>query len=328
MIVPDYYSRFRCIGGECRHNCCRGGWDVEVDDDALKRFSEIEGELGARVRAAIDDENVFRHVDGHCPLLSDDGWCEMVRRGHELCVICDEYPRFTEFWEDYTERGISISCEAAADIILNNRERVTLTGGTAACDEPIFTFTYAAREKVFEILQDRGKDILTRLRLALDYAEKAQERINENDYGTLIYVPEDRKGAHRSAAAYIDLLRRLEVLNDGWTDILDKTYERELGGARHSYDELMTEQLAVYFVYRYFLKGAFDCDVLSKMKLAVLSVIAITAVAGVTGDYPDAARLYSVEVEHDEDNIDMIYDELLFDDGLSYDRIMEMLVEK
>ena len=328
MIVPDYYSRFRCIGGECRHNCCRGGWDVEVDDDALERFSEIEGEFGAEVRAAIDDENVFRHVDGHCPLLSDDGWCEMVRRGHELCIICDEYPRFTEFWEDYTERGISISCEAAADIILNNREKVTLMGGTAACGEPIFTFIYAAREKVFEILQDRGKDILTRLRLALDYTEKAQERINENDYGRLIYEPEDHKGAHRSAAAYIDLLRRLEVLNDGWTDILDKTYERELGDARHSYDGLMTEQLAVYFVYRYFLKGAFDCDVLSKMKLAVLSVIAITAVAGVTGDYPDAARLYSVEVEHDEDNIDMIYDELLFDDGLSYDNIMEMLVEK
>ena len=328
MIVPDYYSRFKCIGGECRHNCCRGGWDVEVDDEALERFSTIQGEFGDKVREAIDDENVFRHVDGHCPLLSDDGWCEMVQSGHELCIICDEYPRFTEFWEDYAERGISVSCEAAADIILSNREKVTLTGETAVCDEPIFTFTYDARKKVFEILQDRDRDILTRLRLAMDYTEKAQERINENDYNRLSYEPEDHKAGHRSAAAYIDLLRRLEVLNDGWTDILDKTYEREISGARHSYDELVTEQLAVYFVYRYFLKGAFDCDVLSKMKLAVLSVIAITAIADVTGDYPDTARLYSVEVEHDEDNIDMIYDELLFDEELSYDKIMEMLVEK
>ena len=325
MIVPDYYGRFRCIGGECRHNCCRGGWDVEVDDEALARFDAIPGEFGSRVRAAINDENVFIHKDGHCPLLSDDGWCEMVRHDIPLCIICDEYPRFTEFWDDYAERGISLSCEAAADIILNNTDKAALTGETGTCDEPIFTFIYNVRNEIFDLLQDRDTDIMTRLRLALDYAYKAQERINENIYETLIYTPADGGAERRSAAAYIDLLRRLEILDSDWGELLDRTYERERKGEAHGYDGIKTEQLAVYFVYRYFLKGAFDCDVLSKLKLAALSVLAICAVADTGIGLAEAARRYSVEVEHDEDNIDMIYDELMFDEGLSYENILQML---
>ena len=97
MIVPDYYERFRCIGGECRHNCCRGGWDIEVDDEALDRFKRIEGEFGERVRAAVNDEKVFIRKNGQCPLLNSNGLCEMVLHGEELCIICDEFPRFTEF---------------------------------------------------------------------------------------------------------------------------------------------------------------------------------------------------------------------------------------
>ena len=325
MIVPDYYGRFRCIGGECRHNCCRGGWDVEVDDEALARFDAIPGEFGSRVRAAINDENVFIHKDGHCPLLSDDGWCEMVRHDIPLCIICDEYPRFTEFWDDYTERGISLSCEAAAEIILNNADKVALTGETGACDEPIFTFIYNVRSEIFKLLQDRDTDIMTRLRLALDYAYKAQERINENIYEPLIYTPADGGAERRSAAAYIDLLRRLEILESDWGELLDSTYKREIKCAAHDYDELKTEQLSVYFVYRYFMKGAFDCDVLSKMKLAALSVLAICAVADTGIGLAEAARRYSVEVEHDEDNTDMIYDELMFDEELSYDNLLQML---
>lgn len=325
MIVPDYYARFRCTGGGCKHNCCRGGWDVEVDEDALARFAAIEGRFGDRVRAAINDENVFVRRDGHCPLLSGDGWCEMVRHDIPLCTVCDEYPRFTEFWDDYAERGISLSCEAAAEIILNNPGRVTLTGSTGKCDEPIFTFIYNARDEVFKLLQSRENSILTRLRLALDYTRAAQESINGNIYYGLKYTPVDCRTAPKSAAAYIDLLRRLEMLTDAWGGMLDKTYERELAGAANAIDELTGEQLAVYFVYRYFLKGAFDCDVLSKMKFAALSVLAISAISCAVGNLPECARLYSVEVEHDEDNIDMIYDELLFDDELSYEKIIEML---
>lgn len=325
MITPDYYERFVCIGEKCRHNCCRGAWDIEVDADAARRFKKIDGEFGERVRAAVNDDNIFVHVSGQCPLLNDDGLCEMVLHGEELCVICDEYPRFTEFYGDYAERGISISCEAAAKIILGNTDRVCLTGDTGVCNEELFTFINAARDNVFGILQNREEDIFLRLRRALDYSAAVQERINKNELGDFFYTPKPAKAAARDLTGYIAVLKALEMLTGEWSGILDGLYKRETAGKPHHADSIKAEQLAVYFVYRYFLKGAFDCDVLSKMKLAALSVITIIALENAFGDIEECARLYSIEVEHNEDNIDAIYDEFLFCEELSYNNILGMI---
>lgn len=326
MVTPDYYEKFSCIGGECRNNCCKGGWDIEVDDDALERFSRIKGSFGERVRNAVNEENCFKHINGHCPLLSDDGWCEMVRHGEDLCIICDEYPRFTEYWEDYCERGISVSCEAAADIILNNNSKMRLAGKSEMCGEPIFTLIYKARSRVFEILQNRDIDIFARMSLALDYTAELQEQINIDDYATEPdFEPVDRREDHISMAAYIDFIKDLEILNPSWSDILKKVYCREKNAPAHTVDELMAEQLIVYFVFRYYLKGAFDCDVLSKMKLAIVSVMTIIAMENALGDFAECARLYSIEIEHDEDNLEAIYDEFLFSDTLTYENILDMI---
>lgn len=326
MITPDYYDKFQCIGGKCRHNCCCGGWEIEVDDDALKRFENIEGEFGAKVRAAVNDENIFIQKDGRCPMLSDDGWCEMVQRGEALCIVCDEYPRFTEFWENYAERGVSVSCEAAADIILNNQDKVKLAGNSEPCEVPIFRLIYKARERVFRLLQNRDIDIFTRLSLVMDYAAQLQEQINIDDYETEPdYECVDRRESAVNLTPYIGFISELEVLNPDWHDMLQHLAGIEKDTPAHKADDLQTEQLAVYFIYRYFLKSAFDCDVLAKVKLAVVSIMTIIAMENVYGDFAECARLYSIEIEHDEDNIDAVYDEFLFGDTLSYENILDMI---
>ncbi len=326
MITPDYYDAFSCIGGSCKKNCCKGGWQIEIDDDALKRFSEIEGEFGEKVRGAIDDENCFRHVNGQCPLLSDDGWCEMALRGHKLCTICDEYPRFTEFWENYSERGISLSCEAAAQIILSNKKKVSLTGTSdGECTHPLFLMLIDAREKIFSILQNRELDIFTRIRLVLDYGQKLQDKINNDDYSKFTYEPRDTKTAHTDLNDIIIVLREdLEILTDEWREKLDILKRHEENAPRHTLDDMTGEQLAVYFVFRYFLKGAFDCDPLSKLKFMALSVMIIAALSNVFGNIEECASLYSTEIEHDEDNVDYIYDEFLFNSAFS----LESLISK
>ena len=223
MVRPDYYESFKCIGGECKRNCCKGGWQIEIDDDALNRFSKIGGEFGEKVRNAIDEENCFKHINGSCPLLSEDGWCEMVKNGHELCTICDEYPRFTEFWEDYAERGISVSCEAAADIILDNRKKVKLINDAEGeCTHPIFAMLIKARNDIFDILQNRDYDIFKRIRLALDYGLKLQDRINNDDYSEFSYEPHDTVCTHTSLNDIVIVLKEdLEILTDEWRDKLE-----------------------------------------------------------------------------------------------------------
>ncbi len=321
MITPDYYVKFKCIGGECKNNCCKGGWEIEIDDSAVGRFGKIEGEFGLRVRDAISKDNTFKNVNGHCPLLNDDGWCEMALRGQELCTVCDEYPRFTEFFGDYCERGISLSCEAATEIILNCNDKVRLTGESSECDDEMFIMLFNARKTIFEILQNRDTDIFKRIRLVLDYGRALQEFINDNEDGEFVYSPIDCGAGNNDMTEYFEFLKELDILNPSWSDILNA---RESGQSK-SCPELITEQLAVYFVYRYFLKAVFDCDALSKLKLMAVSVMAVVRLGEITGDIAECARLYSIEIEHNEENLEKVYDAFLFDEFLSYENIQKMI---
>ncbi len=319
MVTPDYYNKFKCIGGECKHNCCEGAWEIEVDDEALDRFSEIGGEFGARVMASVDDNGVFIRENGRCPLLSPDGWCEMVQNGHKLCIICDEYPRFTEYYDDYVERGISISCEAAAEIVLGNKEKVSLCGESGKCEDDLFKLLYSARSYIFAILQNRDVDIFKRIRLALDYGVGLQEKINENDFSEFSYTPQDRRNCEGDFSIVPEFLSGLSALSGDWGDKLKSAKIPQ------TVDPTEAEQLCIYFVYRYFLKAFYDCDVLSKLKLMAVSVMTILALGDVCGGVLESARLYSVEVEHNEDNIDAIYDEFLFNSDLSTEKIIGMI---
>lgn len=319
MITPHYYKKFRCIGSECKNNCCCGEWQIEVDEDALDRFAKISGEFGDKVRNSINSENVFVRQNGRCPMLSENGLCEMVLNGEELCTVCDEYPRFTEYFDDYVERGISLSCEAAAEIILNNKEDLQFDGTTGECEEDFFELLYSARDTIFAILQDRAKDIYARIRLTLDYGQKLQDKINNNDYSAFSYEPCDASNEKESLSAFIEFLTTLEFMDDSWVGVLESFNEDS------PKDENKLEQIALYFVYRYFLKAVFDCDVLSKLKFMALSVITINALAKPCGSIYESARRYSAEVEHNEENVDLIYDEFLFNEDLSLEKIIGMI---
>ena len=316
MITPDYYEKFRCIGSNCKNNCCMGSWDIEVDYESISRFNKIDGELGERIRASINEENIFIRKDGKCPLLLDNGLCEMVLNNHKLCVICDEYPRFTEFYGNYAERGVSLSCEAAAKIILDNEHKVAFEGETGSCCDDIFLFLYKARMNIFMILQDRTTEISKRIRLVLDYGEKLQEQINNNNYSDFTYSPIDRFISLSDNKAIFDFLNQLDYLSDDWADVLNSHINYT------PIDEIQIEQLAVYFVYRYFLKSTFDCDALSKLKFMAISV---NVIASLQGDIYENSRRFSVEVEHSEDNMEMISDEFIFNDEFSTENIINMI---
>ena len=73
------------------------------------------------------------------------------------------------------------------------------------------------------------------------------------------------------------------------------------------------ENILTYFVFRYFMKGVFDRDLLTGVKMAVISTLMIIqcdmaewAEKGSLSfdDRVEIAHLYSREVEHSEENFD------------------------
>lgn len=123
-IRPDFYDAFVCRAGECRHSCCRG-WEIDVDPDTAAYYQTLDGSLGDELRACLQrngDTWSFRLTESEdCPFLCADGLCRLIDALGEdaLCDICALHPRFFEEVGVHELAGVSVSCEAAAALLLN-----------------------------------------------------------------------------------------------------------------------------------------------------------------------------------------------------------------
>ena len=96
---PDYYSDFRCIADACEDTCC-AGWQIAVDDKALRRYRREESPYKKKLRNSICwRKKVFRWgKEKRCAFLREDNLCDMYRNlgAESLCRTCRLYPRHIE----------------------------------------------------------------------------------------------------------------------------------------------------------------------------------------------------------------------------------------
>ena len=152
-------------------------------------------------------------------------------------------------------------------------------------------------------------ELRSALRWMLAWAEELQSRM---DNGELTF-PEDTEEQEASAPdakSVLEYFRGLETLDPCWPELL-KTAEEQTGAAPLTYEqEVCLRRIGAYFLYRYFMKGVFDGEILSRVKLAAVSVWVIgwlwrTTGTGGTADIP---RRYSKEIEYCEENIEAFLD--------------------
>ena len=94
------------------------------------------------------------------------------------------------------------------------------------------------------------------------------------------------------------------------------------------------EHLAVYFLYRYLLKGAYDGDVLSKIGFAVVGCLTIRLMAlkhwqdtkqFSINDQIELAKNYSKQVEYDADNVIGLMEAIWEEDWADPRHLMSMV---
>lgn len=336
--TPYYFDKFRCIGTDCEDNCCIG-WEVDIDDDSLALYNSVTGDFGERLHSAMSSDNSFMLKNNRCPFLNDKNLCDIfINLGEEsLCTVCTEYPRYTEFFGELTEVGIGLSCETAAELILKNSEKTyfvteeTEQESEIDFEEDFLSELLDVREKVFAILQNRQKPISGRVKEMLLYSENVQERINSGKESKVKNT--DGIKSVKNLENCLALCLDLEILADNWTDTVRETldifddnyFENKAEFELYIKDrEYEYEHILVYFIFRYLLKAVFDYDVLSKVKLAVVSYIIIKQMDiakwlknGKEFTFRDRIKnavLYSKEVEHCQDNIDFFSEEFMFNE--------------
>ena len=273
---PNYYNKFKCIADKCKHSCCIG-WEIDIDEDTMELYTSLQGEFAEKIRSNIEGEvpHFILKEGDRCPFLNKTGLCDIILNLGEdaICDICHLHPRFSNFYEDFTETGLGLCCEEAARIILTDNEKFSVP---VLKDNEFFK----ERQEVFDILQNRDVTVLERF------------KIISKKYGfEFCFSDEELYNFYMS----------LERLDDAWENELNKL-KKVHGAAIFEREDLQIffEQLACYFIFRHFEKGA---------GFALISCWVIGEICSECESFEqmlDVVRMYSSEIEYSEENTENV----------------------
>lgn len=303
-IAPNYYKKFKCIADKCKHSCCVG-WEIDIDDDTYEKYLNVSGEFNTTLRENIDicDGIACFRLDENerCPFLNENNLCDIILNIGEdyLCQICNDHPRFRNFYGGVTEIGLGLCCEAA-ELIVKQTKKFTLeiidndsSDDYNSDDENDFL---ELRNRIFDILQDRNIAINQRISNVLNYCNI--NYVEENIIDTTKF------------------LLSLERLDNTWTDILNDLKKYDFFEVTiPSYFEIVAEQLLVYFTYRHLSGCLEDGRFLERILLIIFNYKVIEMLCRyhinkyhklTYTDIVEYARLYSSEIEYSEENTESI----------------------
>ena len=365
LVAPNYYKNFKCIAEKCKNNCCKAGWEIDIDDDTSKLYKSINSDFGKKLNANIDysdPAHFLLNKEGICPFLNNENLCEIyINLGEDsMCQICKDHPRYYEWFSCVKECGIGLCCEEAARIILTNTspfstyETEIPTEECSLYDEQLFSYLLKARTKIIEYLDNDTIPFGNRIQNVLWYSYTLQQNIENDllDDEEIINVKINKKNNIKLILNYflsLDfntnnfynyLKNKLNFCDDYFNNFNFKNnifFNKKLNKKNNFLDDFFInnclKNISIYFIWRYFLKGIFDGDILSKVKFMALSIAILNYLFYCeivqnenlnVEKIIDIVRQYSEEIEYSEDNILNIAEASYELDIFSTEKIMEL----
>lgn len=328
VYKPAYYDTFRCIADRCPDSCCKE-WEVEVDDETAAFYRSLSGALGDRLRQILKDDPQWGWVmtieNNRCPMWRSDGLCRIqAELGHEhLCKTCRDFPRLCHDYGTFQEWGLELSCPEAARLILSTDCELIAAeapgGDIPDYDGDAMDILLRTRKTALEILRAPEHTPAEALVLLLYYAHHAQVLLDGDDSPE--FCPEAILAEAKEAATaggegeVLQFFSGLEILTPQWKVRLSQAVSPAPWSAEF-------RRLARYFVERYWLQAISDYDLISRVKLGVLSCITIRLLGG---NLQETAQLYSKEIENSADNVDAVLDALYTSPALTDRQLLGLL---
>ena len=317
IVKPTFYKDFKCIAGNCPDSCCQG-WEVDADADSLEYYNTLDPSL--EIKQRIDrvlskdefDNNIFTLAPKkRCPFLNDENLCDMhiAIGGEHTPYTCRTFPRFIYDFGGTREIGVSFSCPVASDMMYAldsfdfEQEITDEPPSLNDIDATLYYTLYKAREQAYSIVKDRSVPINERLKNLLSFTLELQAKINDYPDGGSDDV------------SFIDVFNNPELINPQWTQRVNNADIKPVSNS------VANENIAMYFIYKYFLQAVYDEDVLSKAKMAVVGVLVNTYF----GEDSWGIHLWSKETEHSQYNMDRYKALLKSARALSVDELIKRL---
>lgn len=329
-IFLSCFTSFRCIAGACPDTCC-AGWEVDLDEDTLRRYHQLPGALGNEIRSAIcqeDDYTFFRLKNGQCPFLNKEKLCRLILALGEdsLSVTCREHPRFWEEYGNTRETCLSISCPEAARLLLEEPLELCVQETDESAPEdpelnPAFFRQLLIYRRALFALSRSHRSLADRLSMALDAAENGITLPEDDEIPPDFWDSLPAPPLQLSLTDYFAAMESMEFTRPQLKELLPRVIAS--GAPLPLADSEAADaggRILFYFLYRYVLRGVWSGLVAEKVRFAVYSTAAILALSQHM-DAPsahlqilDAAVLYSREVEHSPENLELLYEHLCSSD--------------
>ena len=317
IVKPTFYKDFKCIAGDCPDSCCQG-WEVDADAESLEYYNTLDSTL--EIKQRIDrvlskdefDNNIFTLAPKkRCPFLNDENLCDMhiAIGGEHTPYTCRTFPRFIYDFGGTREIGVSFSCPVASDMMYAldsfdfEQDITDELPSLNDIDATLYYTLYKAREQAYSIVKDRSVPINERLKNLLSFTLELQAKINDYSDGSSDDV------------SFIDVFNNPELINPQWTQRVNNADIKPVSNS------VANENIAMYFIYKYFLQAVYDEDVLSKAKMAVVGVLVNTYF----GEDSWGIHLWSKETEHSQYNMDRYKALLKSARALSVDELIKRL---
>ena len=307
-FVPDYYRDFRCKADMCRHSCCVG-WEIDVDGEAEKLYGKVgdDTDFGRKLGKSISHDGTPHFIlteDERCPFLTKSGLCEIyINLGKDaLCEICTEHPRFRSFFSDRVEIGFGLCCEEAARIVLSKRCGLRLVplcedGCESNPDDGERAF-FVLREDLFGILAESETC--------------ADKKLDSVMKCVGVHFPE------RKTSEWRDIFADLEILDSEWEQRLSMLSDEIPFGKLPQIEGDCCDfysNLAEYLLFRHLADGFFSDSLREYVLFAVLGTRLVGTLCEqerrrcgelLFDTAADIARMFSSEIEYDEDNVERL----------------------
>lgn len=342
------YNSFRCIADKCPKSCCIG-WQIMIDEDSIEKYTNATGDFGDRLKASINySESCFKQNNTRCAMLNDNGLCDLhsTLGEDQLCYTCKMFPRHVEEFQDIREYSLSLACPEAARMILEDSYYFVYTNSEDdIIDNPeefddfdffLFDKLEFARDKMLEIAKDPSLPLQERMNLIAFMALRLQELYDEGDIFEMDEVNLNDEYDVTGTSAMLsqeyciksfDTLLKMEVLEESWTDTINtvKTFWTNSTNDFTTWKSTMYpdsilehkfQNILESLLFAYFCGAVYDGQIYARAMIAVQSVrwIMMIYAANRTTSLDKVVYLYSREVEHSDNNVNMLIE--FFEDEL------------
>lgn len=236
-------------------------------------------------------------------------------------------------------------------------------------DNVLANYLFKVRDLLFKMIDNESISLHNKMIYMIEIGKHIQDLVNENNteeiqniinllqqnnYKALQLDKQniniDENSSMYEVESILNAYSELEILNEQWQYYLDDMYDmlhsEDMSPADYSvlvkeFTEYIKDRnyeysnMLKYFVFRYFMKAAYDHDVFGKLQLSVTNYFVIRDMDIVKWlknnrefsfeDRIETVHIFSREVEYSEDNLEVLAEEFIFDDIFKVENLIALL---